>query len=298
MPLNPPSYKGQDVWYSPNVYINKVPAALWLPPKIGDSLIFQFTLPPDTTEPPPPASVVQFWSNTEQQNAQNPYTQDAEVVAGGDAGSTISVVTGDAPPKGATADNPLGEPEIAASPLQLPPGSGPWQTLNANLDAALSEAAQGKWTTRYTSQNVKACFAELGRLNTYPNVWCAAFANTILKRSGISYLKNDLLAFSFRNKQWGKPIAVNDYEAWRYNDLVVFNFSHVAFVRGIDLQKRQIQVVGGNQKDNLSQINFKQGSLGQICYVARGWEIPPEIDKPILTTLKPGTPVVSPGETR
>ena len=31
MPLNPPSYKGQDVWYSPNVYINQVQAALWQP---------------------------------------------------------------------------------------------------------------------------------------------------------------------------------------------------------------------------------------------------------------------------
>ena len=33
MPLNPPSYSGQDVWYSPDVYINQVQAALWQPPQ-------------------------------------------------------------------------------------------------------------------------------------------------------------------------------------------------------------------------------------------------------------------------
>jgi hypothetical protein len=31
MPLNPPSYSGQDVWYSPDVYVNQVPVALWQP---------------------------------------------------------------------------------------------------------------------------------------------------------------------------------------------------------------------------------------------------------------------------
>lgn len=32
MPLNPPSYNGLDVYYSPNVFVNKVPVALWQPP--------------------------------------------------------------------------------------------------------------------------------------------------------------------------------------------------------------------------------------------------------------------------
>lgn len=33
MPLNPPSYKGQDVFYSPDVFINQVPVALWRSPQ-------------------------------------------------------------------------------------------------------------------------------------------------------------------------------------------------------------------------------------------------------------------------
>lgn len=31
MPLNPPSYKGQDVWFSPDVFVNKSEVALWQP---------------------------------------------------------------------------------------------------------------------------------------------------------------------------------------------------------------------------------------------------------------------------
>ena len=57
MPLNPPSYIGHDVWYSPDVYVNQVPVALWQPPQSrgipenvkaaltaytdGESLLFQ-----------------------------------------------------------------------------------------------------------------------------------------------------------------------------------------------------------------------------------------------------------------
>lgn len=297
MPLNPPSYKGQDVWYSPNVYINKVPAALWQPPKIGDSLIFQFTLPPDQSQSAFASSVTQFWYNTTyDDNKANPYNKDAEVVSGGKKGQTVDVVVSEAPPAGATPDNLQGENTIAPSPLQLPPGSGPWQTLNANLDAALKEAEQGLWTD--TSANTKACFAELGQLANFPNMWCAAFAGTMLKRSGISYLKNNLKALAFRDAQWGSPISLNDYKQWRYNDLVCMDWSHVGFIRGIDLQKQQVQVIGGNQSDTVNQVNYKQGSLKRVCYIARGWVVPPEIDKPIITTLKPGTPVISPGETR
>lgn len=37
MPLNPPSYRGQDVWFSPDVFINKVEVALWQPPQNRDA---------------------------------------------------------------------------------------------------------------------------------------------------------------------------------------------------------------------------------------------------------------------
>lgn len=36
MPLNPPSYNGQDVWFSPDVFVNKSEVALWQPPNARD----------------------------------------------------------------------------------------------------------------------------------------------------------------------------------------------------------------------------------------------------------------------
>jgi hypothetical protein len=33
IPLNPPSWKGQDVFHSPDVYVNQVPVALWQSPR-------------------------------------------------------------------------------------------------------------------------------------------------------------------------------------------------------------------------------------------------------------------------
>ncbi len=296
MPLNPPSYKGQDVWYSPNVYVNKVPVALWQPPQVGDSLVFNFTLQPDPTQTAFAGSVDEFWGNTINDSIANPNNRGAQVVAGGKNGQTVDVVVASAPPPNATASNLQGTYNINQSPLQLPPGAGPWQTLNAYLDVALNEASQGLWTD--SSDNTKACFAELGQLANYPNPWCAAFAGALLKRSGISYVENNLAAFGFSRARWGTPIPLNDYQQWRYNDLVELDWSHVGFIRGIDLEKQQIQVIGGNQSDTVNQVNYKQGSLRNVSYVARSWAVPPEIDKPIFTTLQPGTPVLLPSQTR
>jgi len=36
VPLNPPSFSGQDVWYSPDVFVNKSEVALWQPPNARD----------------------------------------------------------------------------------------------------------------------------------------------------------------------------------------------------------------------------------------------------------------------
>lgn len=36
MPLNPPSFSGQDVWYSPDVFVNKSEVALWQPANARD----------------------------------------------------------------------------------------------------------------------------------------------------------------------------------------------------------------------------------------------------------------------
>ena len=79
--------------------------------------------------------------------------------------------------------------------------------------------------------------------------------------------------------------------------MVELDWSHVGFIRGIDLEKQQIQVLGGNQSDTVNQVNYKQGSLRRVSYIARAWVVPPEIDKPIITSLGKG-PVLLPSQTR
>ena len=66
MPLNPPSYIGQDVWYSPDVYVNQVPVALWQPPqnRIASEAILAKYLPSIEAED------LQFQSDPTQANNQ------------------------------------------------------------------------------------------------------------------------------------------------------------------------------------------------------------------------------------
>ena len=40
MPLHPPSYRGQDVWFSPDVFVNKSEVALWQPPWAREEIPF------------------------------------------------------------------------------------------------------------------------------------------------------------------------------------------------------------------------------------------------------------------
>ena len=292
MPLNPPSYKGQDVWYSPNVYVNKVPVALWQPPQVGDSLVFNFTLPPDPSAGAFAPEVLEFYNNFQEEEAlANPYNYGFTVTKGQNVGQTINIFGGAAPPRGATPDNLAGTPEVVQSNLQLPPGYGPWQTLQANLNAAVGEAAKGLWDNKNSDNpNVRACFNELGRAETFSNAWCAAFANTMLKRSGISYNGQDLFARTFKNLPWGKSIPLNDYSQWRENDIVVFAERHVAFLKGVNLGEGRVEYLGGNQsgvsgyrdKGDLTQAISKKGGISEVSYVGRAWSLPPEVDKPLF----------------
>ena len=288
MPLNPPSYKGQDVWYSPNVYVNKVPVALWQPPQVGDSLVFNYTLQPDASQPKSSADVISFYENMINDVEQDPEMYGVEITAGPSqyVGKTTNVLPTSAPPSNATADNLQGTVNVVQSPLQLPPGAGPWQTLNANLSAALSESQTGKWNNiNRNDPNVQQCFIDLGRGADFSNAWCAAFANSMLKRSGISYVQGSLFANDFR--QWGSSVPINDPSQWRKWDIVVFN-RHVAFLNDVPGGVK-VSVLGGNQGGpdaatrDLGALTVAQWkSLKSVTYVGRGWNVPPELDKPFF----------------
>jgi hypothetical protein len=248
--------------------------------------VFNFTLPLDPQQPAESADVLSFYSNMQQDTLSDPSAHGFTVTDGPGAGSTVNITPGAAPPRGATSDNFAGEPDLATSPLSLPPGATPWHTLQANLAAALTEAKAGKWdNSGRQSKNVYQCFQELGRSNTFSNAWCAAFVNTMLKRSGISYMLNDLFALSFQTKHWGQAVSLTDYSSWRPNDVIVFKYHHVAFLKGINTADGRIEYIGGNQggsstdNGNLTQVRSKAGGVNSVVYIARGWEVPPEIDK-------------------
>ena len=288
MPLNPPSYRGQDVWYSPNVYVNKVPVALWQPPQVGDSLVFNFTLQPDASQPKSAGSVTQFYDDMINDVRQDPNMSDVQITAGPPqyVGETTNVWPTGAPPSNATPDNLAGTVNVVQSPLQLPPGYGPLQTLDANLNAALKEAQSGQWNNiNRNDKNVQQCFIDLGRGPDFSNAWCAAFANAMLKRSGIAYVEGSLFAMDFQ--KWGSSVPINDPKQWRKWDIVVFN-RHVAFLEGIPGGVK-VSVLGGNQggpksptRDQGALTVATWRSLNSVLYVARAWEIPPEWDKPLF----------------
>ena len=287
MPLNPPSYKGQDVWYSPNVYVNKVPVALWQPPQVGDSLVFNFTLQPDPTQPKSAQSVVDFYSNMINDARQDPTMQGVQILSGPGAGQTMDVLPTSAPPSNSTPDNLAGTTDIAVSPLQLPPNAGQWDTLNANLNASMSEASGGKWNNSGRNDpNVQQCFIDLGRGADFSNAWCAAYANAMLKRSSIDYVKGSLYAMDFT--KWGASIPINDPRQWRKWDIVVLNH-HVAFLSGLTADGRII-IQGGNQggpdsptrdMGSLTTAKYRAGSISKVLYIGRGWSLPPAADVPL-----------------
>ena len=80
--------------------------------------------------------------------------------------------------------------------------------------------------------------------------WCAAFANFVLKSSGIAGT-NSAMALSF--KYWGR-----ETKKPAYGDLVLFSHGngrgHVGFYVGTS--KGRVSVLGGNQNDSVNITQF------------------------------------------
>jgi hypothetical protein len=132
-----------------------------------------------------------------------------------------------------------------------------------------------------------ACFADMGQPQTSDaKAWCAAFAGAMLNRSGLPYRQGNLAAYGYNG--YGKPIPLAQYDAWRRNDVLVFSASHVCFVRGVDPSTGNIQVIGGNQGSDASQVNWGRGTLRGVLYVGRQWDLPEKYDKSIVQPLTGG----------
>jgi len=291
-PLSPPSFSGQDVYYSQNVFINKVQVGLWKPPEPGDAAIFNVSVPPDPPQPTFTPEQQAAMSKSQTEAANNPGAYGQVIVGGPNDGTMVNTVEGQIPEPGATGADFSGDPKTTTAIIPIPPGSTPYQQLNINIANAINEAYyQGKWKRTGHNPNILACFADMGHSEIKsdgPTAWCAAFAGSMLKRSGLPYRQGNLAAYGYKN--FGKSIPLTDYSAWRLNDVVVLSTSHVCFLQAVDPVSRNFTIIGGNQGDppgpsDVTQLNWGRGQLGLIVYVGRQWDIPPDLDKSVVKTI-------------
>ena len=87
--------------------------------------------------------------------------------------------------------------------------------------------------------------------------WCAVFVGAILKRAGMSYIQT---ASSQAYKNYGIEVPLDELQQ---GDIVVFyrdgpnsGLGHVGFATGVKTATT-IEVLGGNQSNNLNVKNFR-----------------------------------------
>lgn len=167
------------------------------------------------------------------------------------ANQEVHVIAAEAPPR------PNAEtvtPEVTGS------------TLDANLRAAQTKG----WKENGANPNILACYAAVGcPQSADTTAWCAAFAGTMLKMSGLPY-KKSLSSLNYQGV--GTPVPINDPTQWRKNDLVVFKRTgggHVGFIQEVCPTQKKLSVLGGNQSDTLNITNFGPTYYGNIVWIGR-----------------------------
>lgn len=170
-------------------------------------------------------------------------------------------------------------------PAKLDPGADPskvFAVLGKNMDAALSDAKKGAWKETGSNSRILACYKAVGsNLSNDKTPWCAAFAGSIMKASGVQALKT---LSSLAYKGFGTVVPVNDKSKWRLNDIIIFSRQgggHIGFFRGYNPSTGSILIAGGNQSDNLTETSFKGSGSMPVVSVSRAWTVPPEYDKPV-----------------
>jgi len=301
MPLNPPSYSGQDVWYSRNVFINKVETALWQPP--------QPMLTGLVNVPVPPLPSLEFTAsqiNMIQQTVSN-YTYTDP-----DTGEQITMNYGDLPNPDAAPGQFDGPEGAITAPSSLPPATGnAYNDLIANLERILQEARGGAWLASSSNPNLQAMCRDLGARWGQPygprpaGGWCAMFVSWVLYKSGIPVLVSGRTQRAVpRAASWasyGTRVSPRDPRAWRKGDIIVVasgnksetaSGNHVGFLWGINRNADSIFLAGGNQGTNPGNVtqgsrernfltNSRSGSGPRAVAVVRNWVIPPDQDRPL-----------------
>lgn len=176
------------------------------------------------------------------------------------------------------------------NPGPLPEGPG-YERLDAVLTNALEQANNGEWREQGRPGNprILACTQVAGGQQDGADqpegyhMWCAAFVSWALDTAGIQAIKS---MWSQAWKTYGNEIDWRTLENIRKWDIVVFksktraNGGHVGFVIGI--KNGRIQVLGGNQNDNLNVTDYSiDGRSLYVTNVRRNWSVPEEFDVPL-----------------
>lgn len=262
-----------DVWYANNVYANKKLVALWEEPNpspaVGAPEAIQVTLSIDQAN----AIASSAASATSTAEAEVGLAGVGEVPHEGPLEKTTKSQS-----DGALAIDPQG------FPAKLDPGADPnaiFAVLAKNIDAAISEAKNGKWKENGKNTCIVGCYKSVGfNLSSDSTPWCAAFAGAVLKASGVQSLKT-LSSLAYRG--FGSVVPLSDKTKWRLNDIVVFSRQgggHIGFFRGYNPANGSVLIAGGNQSDNLTETGFKAGGM-PIVSVSRAWTVPAQYDTPV-----------------
>lgn len=281
MPFIPGLNGITDVYNATNIYGNKKLIALWEEPSpspaIGAPEAIQVTL-----------SIAQ----TEAVGTSAALATSAEEAEVGLAG------VGEVPQEGPVTRTTPGavDPKLGAGPtgfpVKLDPNTDPnaiFAVLAKNLDSALAEAKQGKWKETGKNPYIIACYKSVGCSQASDEVpWCAAFAGSLIKASGVRALKT-LSSLAYRG--FGTVVPLSDRTKWRLNDIVVFSRKgggHIGFFRGYNPKTGAVLIAGGNQADNLNEVGFRAGGM-PIVSVSRAWPVPAQYDQPVTYTGSAGS---------
>ena len=271
-----------DVWHANDVYANKKLIALWEEaspsPAIGSPEAVLVSL-----------SIAQ--SGAVASNAAlATSTDEAEVGLNG-----VGEVPQEGPLQKVTPEANPGAFSISGGfPAKLDPNADPnavFAVLSKNIDTALSDARSGKWRETGSNQYILSSYKAVGfNLNSDSTPWCAAFAGSTLKASGVQSLKT-LSSLAYNG--FGTRISLDDRSKWRLNDIVVFSRAgggHIGFFRGYNPSNGTVLIAGGNQSDSLTEVGFKATGM-PIISVSRAWNVPTEYDRAVTYSGSAGSSV-------
>ena len=261
MPYVPGKGTLDDVYHSPNVYINQVPVALWLGP--GESAAFQgLTMDLQVNPVSIPEEIQKkLAKNSEDYLAaqkSNPglpnqyYNQSAanDGVKGNFAGTPNDGRAQDVNENGSVNPNPTASDIIPF------------------LQQCLSEASRGLWREtgqggKPSNQNILGIWTNLGYPGTSPwntdqTAWCAGFMNFALKSAGYRYVQTASATAITQAPQKWNAVQVPKEQA-QPGDIAYWSYGHVNFV--YTASNGKYTFVGGNQTPKGTSNNPDDGDV-------------------------------------